>query len=91
MGELLNRMIRKIGQYRKVGAEPEVFIAGRSTVIELDTEADHLTARFVAETRGRKHREVNGVPVITSRTARPECLELIVRRGDGPVAVERLR
>lgn len=88
---VMNDMARALHRYRSWGAEPEAFLCGHGAINSWDNATRDLVSGYVTRTDQRKHREFMGVPVILSRTAPAESIELVMRRTGAPATVEVVR
>lgn len=88
---LLQDMHRAMARYRGWGAEPEAFLAGKGAVLRFDDECEAMAGGYKVKTENRNYREFMGVPVVLSRTASAERVELVMRRYNATATVELIR
>lgn len=88
---LIQDMARVAQRYRVLGAEPEAFLCGKGAILTWDAEVQTYTAGYKDKTKQLNHREFMGIPVLLSRTASAERVELVMRRRGAPATVEVLR
>lgn len=88
---LIQDLHRALIRYRGWGAEPEAIICGKGAVSSFDAECEAYAGGYKVKTDQRNHREFMGVPLLLSRTASAERVELVMRRFNAPATVEIIR